>query len=161
MLDSGVEIFSFDTEYIHNGFDPQIYAGMITAIKSISKETGNAIESLRFADGSVLYVRTFSNFDMRMLFKEEVSRDTLEHYFNELYRRCWSIIEDKYELYHKDDEEIYDAVKPFLVNIVGETRRMNVDIDYFDLSVKQRTQMREYEILKQKLENQDKYGRLK
>ncbi len=80
----GVEVFCYETEkMIENMVDPQLIAGFLEAIQMFSETMRNPIQEIRFAN-MLLYVHTYRDFTLRLLFEEELDRKEVEKLFDNL-----------------------------------------------------------------------------
>lgn len=80
----GVEIFCYETEKMkENMVDPQLIAGFLEAMQMFSETMRNPIQEIRFAN-MMLYVHTYRDFTLRLLFEEEMEKSEVEQLFSQL-----------------------------------------------------------------------------
>ncbi len=160
VLDSGIEIFSWPEGVEISRKDPLIVAGFLKAMQCFGDEIDKPIDIMRMG-GDWLYTKNYGTYSFQILSQDQIAEYLLDRYFAELYQIIHPIILDAYDIYIKPPTEaIHEAARYYLANLISETRLIKADTDHFDLTVNERRQLLEFNVLKRKLENQDKYGRL-
>ena len=91
---AGIEIFSYENKNQQiKSSDPQLLAGFMTAIQSFSEHIDNPIQQIQFAN-MMLYIRTYGDFGLQLLFEEKLKKTDVEKYFEILSRECAKLLVD-------------------------------------------------------------------
>ncbi|MHA1213768.1 MAG: Rab family GTPase [Candidatus Hodarchaeales archaeon] len=122
---SGIEIYTLESEGFHiNTEDPQLISGFMFALQSFSESLDNPLQEIKFAD-MVLYIRTYGEFIIQLLFRTEKNRIFLERLFNSLSGAIFPLLESTEEGFYpprdKFHKAIYPIVKPLLSNHLNES----------------------------------------
>lgn len=111
---AGLEIFFFEPSGIQiRAVDPQLLAGFMTAIQSFSEHMENPIQQIQFAN-MMLYVRTYGNFGLQMLFEEKVGEEEIQRYFELLARECIPLLKDEDSGNYPTQEIFEERLMPIL-----------------------------------------------
>lgn len=121
ITEGGIEAYSFDN--MEHGsifqYDPQIIAGFMTAIQSISETIKNPIKKIKFAN-MTLYVRTYGDFGIHLLYDEQIQKNLLESYFEFISKLLIPLFDDQNYLGYPSESEIEGTIEQYLIDMVRE-----------------------------------------
>lgn len=94
-VEGGIEVFSYETkEGTLTGQDPQLISGFMMALQSFSETIQNPIRQIQFAN-MMLYIRTYGDFGLQLLFEEQIDHELLESYFEALSKVIYPLLENQ------------------------------------------------------------------
>lgn len=74
-----------------DGFDPDLFSGMMEALQLLSEEIGTPIQQIQFGS-NFLYIRTYGDFTIRLLLEEKWDSKQLDNLFNSLSKETFQIM---------------------------------------------------------------------
>jgi len=117
VVEGGIEVFSYE---IQSGSlteqDPQLISGFMMAIQSFSETIQNPIRQIQFAN-MMLYIRTYGDFGLQLLFEEQVDQKKLEYYFEALSKITYPLLETQRRGQYPNKEVFQEKLSPILDQI--------------------------------------------
>lgn len=114
VVEGGIEVFSYESQ---NGSlteqDPQLIAGFMMAIQSFSETIQNPIRQIQFAN-MMLYIRTYGDFGLQLLFEEQLDTKKVEHYFGTLSKLVYPLLENQKRGEYPNKEIFQEKLFPVL-----------------------------------------------
>ncbi len=117
---AGLEIFSFEPSNNQiRAADPQLLAGFMTAIQSFSEHIENPIQQIQFAN-MMLYVQTYGNFGLQLLFEERIEDEEIQRYFELMARECIPLLGDENAGNYPSEEIFKERLMPILSTLTED-----------------------------------------
>ncbi len=117
IAESGIEVFAFESTKINlTDHDPQLVAGFMNAIQSFSEAIDNPIRQIHFAN-MMLYVRTYGDFAIQLLFEEQLEDSKIEHYFETLSKASYPLLANQRTGSYPSKQEFQEQLSPVLVQL--------------------------------------------
>ena len=83
ILRGGVEAYSYKSPLFKENKDSQLLSGLFYAIQSVSEEINDPVSFIRLQN-SVIYVKTYSDFSLLLIFSDIINTDEIEDLFQDL-----------------------------------------------------------------------------
>lgn len=114
IAESGIEVFACESKKMDlSENDPQLVAGFMNAIQSFSEAIQNPIRQIQFAN-MMLYVRTYGDFGLQLLFEEYIEGSKLEYHFDTLSKLVLPLLVDQRTGKFPSREEFLEQLSPVL-----------------------------------------------
>ncbi|MFW9906241.1 MAG: hypothetical protein ACFFFH_18115, partial [Candidatus Thorarchaeota archaeon] len=114
VAESGIEVFAYESKKMDlSDNDPQLIAGFMNAIQSFSEAIQNPIRQIQFAN-MMLYVRTYGDFGLQLLFEEYIESSRVEYYFDTLSKITFPLLVDQRQGKFPSKEKFLEQLSPVI-----------------------------------------------
>lgn len=114
IAESGIEVFAHESKKMNlSEHDPQLIAGFMNAIQSFSEAIENPIRQIQFAN-MMLYVRTFGDFGLQLLFEGPIDDSKIEKYFEALGKLTYPLLINQRKGSFPSKEKFQKELSPIL-----------------------------------------------
>lgn len=111
----GIEVYSYTSPGTNYNKDSQLLSGLFYAIQSVSEEINDPVSSIRLLN-SVIYVKTYSDFSILLIFSKPINNEIKEEIFRNL---------AKLTIYYFEKLQKFDKPDEFVLKIQELIKTLN------------------------------------
>ncbi|MFW9994096.1 MAG: ADP-ribosylation factor-like protein [Candidatus Odinarchaeota archaeon] len=117
---SGVEVFSYSAEHTSGVIaNNQMLSGFMNAMQVFSEKMGNPVQQIQFSN-LMLYIRTYGDFIIRLLMKEKMSEEDIEHYFARLSKEIVPLLTDQMVMNLQLKQMLKEKLVPIIAPLIQD-----------------------------------------
>ncbi len=127
----GLEIFSYEPEKSQEvTSDPELVAGFMEAVQMYSEIMGAPIREIQLSN-SMLYIRTYGDFTLRLLLEDKMKEEEIERYFEEISKETIPLV-DRFQnngrISNKEDfqKKLTTILAPLIQDSLTESKIQNI-----------------------------------
>ncbi|MFW9994104.1 MAG: ADP-ribosylation factor-like protein [Candidatus Odinarchaeota archaeon] len=114
----GLEVFSYEADKAEQELvDPQLLSGFMNALQLYSEQMGTPITQMKLAN-MVLYIRTYGEFTLRLLFEAKMDEKEVDKYFSQVSKEIVPLMTGQISY---DVSELKQRILPILAPLIEDS----------------------------------------